>query len=137
MVNSILKSFKCIFSNFSFVTMLQILLTNEYGILVFVCFGWHEMKRRYCLLSVGLWFMCVSIFVPCFITITSRNGCCELWYSIGKFKSRCKVFKMSSSSSSLDSDFAQGKKTIIKKPPPIVNEFVYILTSESGIYFFI
>ena len=54
LVYAILKLFKRIFSNFSFVTKLQILRANEYGILVFECFEWHELKSRYCLLLLLL-----------------------------------------------------------------------------------
>lgn len=36
-------------------TMVQILLAKLKGIFILVCFGWHELKRRYCCESVGLW----------------------------------------------------------------------------------
>ena len=43
------------------VNILQTLLGNEYDILLFVCLGWRELKSRYCLLSVDLSYMSVSI----------------------------------------------------------------------------
>ena len=44
-------------------TMVQILRAKENGMLTFMCFGWHDLKFRYCLESVDLKYMSVDIKV--------------------------------------------------------------------------
>ena len=67
-------------------TMVLILLAKQYGILFFMCLGWQEVYRRYCLLSVFLKKVSVSIFLSFFLIIISRNGNAVSLYSMVNFK---------------------------------------------------
>ena len=78
--------------------------------LVQVCFGWHELKIRYCLLSVGLHYTSFSIFVPIFFTKTSRKGCSYLLYSNVNLMSLCKLLSILSSMCKSSRDLFQGIK---------------------------
>ena len=50
----VVSSFKRVSSVDLFEIIVQSLRAKEKGTLIFVCFGWHELKFKYCLESVAL-----------------------------------------------------------------------------------
>ena len=52
------SSFKRVSSVDLFEIIVQSLHAKEKGMLIFVCFGWHELKFKYCLESVALSYVC-------------------------------------------------------------------------------
>ena len=53
-IKVVVSSFKQVSSVDLFDIIVQSLHAKEKGMLIFVCFGWHELKFKYCLESVAL-----------------------------------------------------------------------------------